>query len=280
MPIKLYKPTTSSRRKASVVFSPSISRKRPERRLIETRKKKTGRSRGKITCRHKGGGARRYWRKIDFKQDKFDIPAKIVSLEYDPNRSAWIALVCYKDGEKRYILATDGLKVGDEVISSKSKIEIKTGNRMPLKYIPTGMLVSNIELFPGQGGKIVRSAGSSAHVLACEGGYVHLKMPSGEVRKILEMSLATLGQISKPEHRMVRLGKAGRSRHKGRRPSVRGKAMNAVDHPHGGGEGHSPIGLLRGPRTPWGKHALGPKTRKKKKWSNKFIIKRRIKRRR
>lgn len=278
MAIKLYKPITPSRRKASVI--PGISRKRPERALITIKKKKAGRAKGKITVRHRGGEAKRYYRKVDFKQAKYDIPAKVTSIEYDPNRSAWIALLTYKDGEKRYIIASEGLKPGEIIVSSRSKIEPKIGNRMPLKYIPIGEPVSNIELSPGRGGKIIRSAGAAARVMSCERGMAQLRMPSGEIRLVPEECLGTLGQVSKVEYRTRRLGKAGRKRHLGWRPAVRGKAMNAVDHPHGGGEGHSPIGMLRGPRTPWGKPALGVKTRRKKKYSDKFIIKRRVKKKR
>lgn len=227
--------------------------------------------------RHRGGGEKKYYRLVDFKRDKFDIPAKVEAIEYDPNRSSRIALIVYRDGERRYIIAPQDLKVGDEIVSSKGRVEIKIGNRMSLENIPVGFMVYNIELVPGQGGKIVRSAGARATTMAIEGKYAQLKLPSGEVRLLPRKCMATIGEVSNPDHRHIKLGKAGRSRHLGIRPSVRGKAMNPVDHPHGGGEGHNPIGLKR-PKTPWGKPALGVKTRKKKKWSNKFIIKRRTKR--
>ncbi len=274
MPIKLYKPTTPSRRKATVLDRKILTQKEPEKSLTFGKKSKAGRSKGKITVRHRGGGAKRLYRKIDFRQDKFDIKGKIKSIEYDPNRSAFIALVVYPDGEKRYILAQEGLKVGDEILSSKSKIEIKVGNRMPLKFIPSGTIVSNVELFKGKGGEIARSAGSGAIVMGNEKGYTQLKLPSGEIRLIDEDCLASIGQMSNVDHWLIRWGKAGRKRKLGIRPSVRGKAMNPIDHPHGGGEGHTPIGLVH-PKTLWGKPALGVKTRKKKKWSDRFIIKRR-----
>ncbi|MCD6471386.1 50S ribosomal protein L2 [bacterium] len=273
--LKIYKPTTPGRRNASVVQSKELSKSKPPKNLRVYLKSRAGRNnKGSITVRHKGGGAKKLYRLIDFRRDKFDVPAKVESIEYDPYRSAWIALVCYKDGERRYILAPKGLKVGSELISSNKKIEAEVGNRMPLKYIPTGYFVYNIELSPGSGGKLVRSAGSRAVLMTCEEGYAQIKFPSGEIRKIPEDCLATVGQVSNPDWRLIRWGKAGRKRLKGIRPSVRGKAMNPVDHPHGGGEGHSPIGLVH-PKTPWGKPALGVKTRKNKKMSDKFIIKRR-----
>lgn len=274
MPIKIYKPTSPGRRKASVDTFEDITKFEPEKKLIVIKKKKAGRSGGKITVRHRGGGAKRFIRIVDFKQDKFDMPAKVLAIEYDPNRSARIALVLYADGEKRYILAPLGLKVGDEILSSKGKIEYKLGNRMPLEWIPIGAMVCNIELRPGEGGKLVRGAGLGAQLLAVEGDYAHLKLPSGEIRVVPKSCAATVGQLSAPDRRLVRWGKAGRVRHKGIRPAVRGKAMNPVDHPHGGGEGHCPIGLKH-PKTPWGKPALGVPTRKSGKWSDKFIIKRR-----
>ncbi|MCX7778989.1 MAG: 50S ribosomal protein L2 [Patescibacteria group bacterium] len=273
MPIKLYKPTTAGRRKATVLERKILTRKEPEKSLISGKKSKAGRSKGKITVRHRGGGAKKLYRQIDFYQDKFEIKGKIKSIEYDPNRSALIALVVYPDGEKRYILAQEGLKVGDEVLTSRSKIEQKIGYRMPLKFIPTGTIVSNIELFKGQGGQLARAAGSYATVMGSENGYTQIKLPSGEIRKVSEECLASIGQMSNIDHWLIRLGKAGRKRHLGIRPSVRGKAMSPRDHPHGGGEGHTPIGLKH-PKTPWGKPALGVKTRKKKQ-SDKFIVKRR-----
>jgi len=273
--LKVYKPTTPGRRQTSVVDTSTLTKKRPEKSLTVYLRDKAGRNnQGQVTLRHQGGGLKNLYRQIDFRQDKFDIPAKVMALEYDPNRTAWIALIYFKDGEKRYILAPHELKVGDTVISSKNKLEAKPGNRMPLKHIPTAYLVHNIELTPSEGGKIARSAGSGAVLMTIEGGYAQLKLPSGEIRIVSENSLASVGQLSNPDWHLVRWGKAGRMRLRGIRPSVRGKAMNPVDHPHGGGEGHQPIGLVH-PKTPWGKTALGVKTRNKKKWSNKFILKRR-----
>jgi len=273
--LKVYKPTTPGRRQTSIVDTSVLTKKRPERSLTFYRRDKAGRNiYGEVTVRHQGGGHKKLYRQIDFRQDKFDLPAKVKALEYDPNRTAWIALIYFSDGEKRYILAPNGLKVGDTVTFSKNKLEAKAGNRMPLKYIPTAYLVHNVELTPGEGGKIVRSAGSGAVLMTIEGGYAQLKLPSGEIRLVSENCLASVGQLSNPDWHLVRWGKAGRMRLRGIRPSVRGKAMNPVDHPHGGGEGHQPIGLVH-PRTPWGKPALGAKTRRKKKWSTKFILKRR-----
>ncbi len=258
----------------SIVSTKGLTKKRPEKSLIRIKKKKSGRSHGKITVRHQGGGEKRYYRIMDFKRNKFDAKAKVIALEYNPNCSAWIALLEYEDKEKRYIIAPDELKVGDEILSSKSQIEIKNGNCLPLKYIPSGMFVHNIELQPGKGGKIIRSAGTAALIQSTEGKYAQLKMPSKEVRLVLNECLATIGRVSNLDHNNIRIGKAGRKRHMGIRPSVRGKAMNPVDHPHGGGEGQCPIGLKH-PKTPWGKPALGVKTRNKKKWSSRLIIKRR-----
>jgi len=251
-----------------------LTKKEPEKKLLVPLKKKAGRSSsGKITVRHRGGGAKRLYRIIDFGQEKMDIPGKVVALEYDPNRTADICLLEYPDGERRYRLAPQGLKVGDEIIISE-KAELRPGNRMKLKNIPIGTLVYNIELIPGQGGKLVRSAGTAAKVLAREGGYIHLEMPSKEIRKISEECFATIGNVSRPLHRFEKLGKAGRARKKGRRPVVRGAAMGVVDHPHGGSsDGKSPIGLKH-PKTKWGKPALGVKTRKRK-YTDKYIIKRR-----
>jgi len=272
--MQVYKPTTPARRGTSVIKDKRLSRKKPEKSLTRGKKSSSGRSEGKITVRHKGGGAKRSYRQIDFRQDKFDIPARVEAIEYDPNRTAWIALLCFTDGERRYILAPEGLQQGDKVIFSQKKAEAKEGNRMPLKYIPLGFTLHNIELQPGHGGKIVRSAGTGAMLMAREGKFSQLKMPSGEIRLISSQCSASIGQISNPHYRHIRWGKAGRIRHTGKRPSVRGKAMNPVDHPHGGGEGGSPIGLVH-PKTPWGKPALGVKTRKKTKWTNKYIIKKR-----
>ncbi|MFN3301548.1 MAG: 50S ribosomal protein L2 [Patescibacteria group bacterium] len=274
MPVKLYKPTTPGRRGASVLDKTVLTKKEPEKSLTKGMKKKAGRSAGQITVRHKGGGEKRLYRKIDFHQDKFDIPGKVVSIEYDPNRSAFIALIQYPDGEKRYILAQEGLKVGDEIISSRSKLEIKTGYRLPLKFIPPGTIVSNVELIKGRGGQIAKAAGTGAMVMGFDKGYAQIKLPSGEIRLVSEDCLASIGQMSNVDRWLIRIGKAGRKRHLGIRPSVRGKAMSPRHHPHGGGEGHTPIGLVH-PKTLWGKPALGVKTRKKKKWSDRFIIKRR-----
>jgi large subunit ribosomal protein L2 len=274
--IKIYRPTTPSRRKTSIVITKELTKKRPEKSLIKIKKKKSGRSHGKITIRHRGGEEKRFYRIIDFKRDKFDMEATVIALEYDPNRSAWIALLEYEDKEKRYIIAPNELKVGDKIISSKSQIEIKVGNCLPLKYIPTGIFIYNIELQPKKGGEIVRSAGTTTFIQSIEGKYAQLKMPSKEIRLVLKECLATIGQVSNLDHSNIRIGKAGRKRHMGIRPGVRGKAMNPVDHPHGGGEGNCPIGLKH-PKTPWGKPALGVKTRNKKKWNNKLIIQRRKK---
>lgn len=254
---------------------------RPFKKLLKTKKSKAGRSKqGRITVRHKGGGHKRKYREIDFKRvDKINIPAKVESIEYDPNRSSYIALIVYKDGEKRYILAPQDLKISDEIITAEKAV-LKSANRMFIKNVPVGTFVYNIELIPGQGGKIVRSAGTSAQVAAVEGGYAQLVFPSGEVRVIQENCMVSIGSLSNPEHGFVNLGKAGRSRWLGIRPTVRGSAMNPVDHPHGGGEGRAPIGIRKGPKTPWGKKAFGVKTRKKKKHSNKFIIKRRKRKKR
>ena len=277
MPVKVYKPTTPGRRKSSVDACLDVTVKKPYKKLLSCQKKKAGRNnQGKITVRHRGGGAKRKYRIIDFKQNRFDIPAKVETIEYDPNRNSRVALVCYNDGERRYIVATDKLKVGDIIISSKGKIEIKDGNRTSLENIPSGVLLHNIELLPGKGGVLVRSAGQSAQLMGVEGKYAQLKLPSKEIRKVPKGCMATIGMVSNPDYRLIRWGKAGRTRHLGIRPTVRGKAMNPVDHPHGGGEGRNPIGL-KAPKTPWGKKALGVKTRKSKKYSDKLIVKRRRK---
>ncbi len=280
MPIKQYKPLTAGRRKASVDSFADLTVKKPEKKLIKIKKRTGGRNfTGKITVRHIGGGAKKYIRIIDFKRDKFDMPAMVKTIEYDPNRNARIALVVYSDGEKRYIIAPNELKVGNEIISSReNKIKIMPGNTMPLKDIPEGSMIYNIELTPGKGGQLVRSAGNNAQLMAVEGDYATIKLPSGEIRKVLKDNLATLGNVSNAEDITIRLGKAGRKRHLGIRPTVRGKVMNPVDHPHGGGEGKHPIGL-KYPKTLWGKHALGVKTRKAKKYSDKLIIQRRKKKR-
>lgn len=249
-----------------------LSKKKPEKKLLLSFRKKAGRSSssGRLTVRHRGGGAKRLYRIVDFGQEKMDVKGKVVALEYDPNRTAFIALILYEDNDKRYIIAPVDLKENDEVICSQ-KAEIKTANRMRLENIPPGTPVYNIELEPGRGGKIVRSAGTSAQIMIHEGRYSHLKMPSGETRKVFKDCFASVGQVSNPKKRFEKLGKAGRKRLKGWRPTVRGTAMNPIDHPHGGGSGRSSIGLKH-PKTPWGKPALGPKTRKKK-WTDKLIIK-------
>ncbi|MBU2037263.1 50S ribosomal protein L2 [Patescibacteria group bacterium] len=251
-----------------------LSKKRPEKKLAGFLFRSNGRGGGRITTRHKGGGHKKLYRLIDFKRNKFNVPASVAAIEYDPNRNCFIALLNYRDGEKRYIIAPESLKAGDVVMSGENA-ELKIGNRLPLSKIPVGTQIHDVELRPGSGGILVRSAGSFAQVLSTEGKYAQLKMPSGEVRMILMGSLATIGQVSNSEFGVKVLSKAGRSRWLGRRPTVRGSAMNPVDHPHGGGEGRAPIGLRRGPKTPWGKQALGVKTRLRKKPSRKFILQRR-----
>ncbi|PIS05406.1 MAG: 50S ribosomal protein L2 [Candidatus Buchananbacteria bacterium CG10_big_fil_rev_8_21_14_0_10_42_9] len=280
MALKRYKPTTPARRHSSVVSSEDLTVKKPLKSLISNKKKFAGRNNtGKITVRHRGGGAKQFYRQIDFTRDKLDIPATVKTIEYDPNRNARIALISYVDGTKRYIIAPGELKVGQKIVTSKKRTEIAPGNRMPLEFIPQGMLVYNVELTPGRGAKIVRSAGSWAKLMAIEGKYAHLRLPSGEVRMVQKDCMATIGQVSNSDARLVRIGKAGRKRHMGIRPTVRGKVMNPVDHPHGGGEGSNPIGM-KAPKTPWGKKALGVKTRKANKYSDKLIIKRRKRRKR
>ncbi len=274
MAIKVYKKNTAGRRNMSVVKPDDLTDRKPEKSLTFNINKKYGRSRGKISVRHIGGGHKTKYRLVDFKQDKFDIPGKIVSIEKDPNRSGLIALVSYKDGEKRYVLATDGMKVGKEIISSE-KAPVRRGNRMKLENIPVGTIISGIELVAGKGAQIVRSAGSSATLMGIDVGMAQVKLASSEVRIISKNCFATIGQVSNFEHNSYNVGKAGRSRWMGKRPSVRGSAMNPIDHPHGGGEGRQPLGMH--PKTPWGKPALGKKTRKKFKYSNRFIIKRRNK---
>ena len=273
MAIKKSNPTSAGQRFRAVASFDEVTRVAPEKSLLETKKKTGGRnSYGRITVRHIGGGNRQKYRIIDFKRNKDGIPAKVASIEYDPNRSAYIALLNYADGEKRYILAPVGLAVGDTVESGVNA-EIKVGNTLPFTNIPVGSVVHNIEFHPGRGGQIARSAGISAQFMALEGGYATLRMPSGEMRKVPEACRATIGQVGNIEHEITSIGKAGVHRHMGVRPTVRGSAMNPVDHPHGGGEGRAPIGHA-GPMTPWGKPALGYKTRKKKNRSNKFIVKR------
>lgn len=276
MTIKFHKPTTPGRRKSSVQDFSDITKSTPEKSLIGPIKKNAGRNNtGKITVRHQGGGVKKMYRKVDFKRDIFDVEAEVKTIEYDPNRGARIMLVEYVGGEKAYFLAPNGMKVGDKVLSSTKKIEAKAGNRMPLGLIPVGLYVYNVELTPGKGGQIVRGAGNSAQLQVIEGNYAQLKLPSGEVRNILTTCFATIGQLSNPDYSLVRWGKAGRMRLRGIRPTVKGKNMNPCDHPHGGGEGHSPIGLKSGPKTKWGKLARGVKSRKPGKWSDKFIVQRR-----
>lgn len=274
MAIKSYKPTTPSRREMTVTDYSTLSKVAPEKSLLEPLKKKSGRnSYGRITVRHRGGANRRKYRVIDFKRDKFDMNATVLTIEYDPNRSAHIALLQYEDGEKRYILAPNGLSVGD-VVRSGADADIKPGNALPLQNIPVGTFIHNIELYPGKGAQLVRAAGNMAQLMAREGSHALIRLPSGELRKVPINCIATIGQVGNIDHENVNVGKAGRKRHMGWRPTVRGSVMNPCDHPHGGGEGKSPIGRP-GPVTPWGKPALGYKTRAKHHRSDKFIVKRR-----
>ncbi|MGO5111356.1 50S ribosomal protein L2 [Oscillospiraceae bacterium LCP25S3_E10] len=274
MAIKVYKPTTNARRNMSVTDYSGLSKVAPEKSLLAPLNKKSGRnSYGRITVRHRGGGNRRKYRIIDFKRQKFDVPGTVKTLEYDPNRSAFIALVEYEDGEKNYIVAPNGLKVGDTVVTSESA-DIKPGNALPLNNIPTGTFVHNVELYPGRGAQLARSAGNQAQLMAKENGMALLRLPSGELRNVPINCMATIGQVSNIDHENVKIGKAGRKRNMGWRPTVRGSVMNPNDHPHGGGEGKSPVGRP-GPVTPWGKPALGYKTRKKKNRSDKMIVRRR-----
>lgn len=271
MPVRKYKPTSPARRSMSVSTFEEITKKRPEKSLIEALKKHSGRNnKGRITTRHRGGGNKRFYRIIDFKRNKFDVPARVAAIEYDPNRSARIALLFYADGEKRYILAPLGVRVGDTVVAGENA-PIRTGNAMPLQNIPTGTQVHNIELYPGKGGQLCRSAGSSAQLMAKVNNYAQLRMPSGEVRLVHLSCMATLGQVGNVDHENIEIGKAGRSRHMGRRPTVRGSAMNPNDHPHGGGEGKAPIGGQ--PKTKWGKAAF-QRTRNNKRTES-MIVRRR-----
>lgn len=273
MALKIYKPTSPGRRGMTGASFEEITKKRPEKSLLVPLKKSGGRNaRGKITVRHRGGGSKRMLRILDLKRNKEGIPGKVAAIEYDPNRSARIALIHYVDGEKRYMLAPLGLKVDDTVLSGE-EADIKPGNALPLRLIPTGTMIHNIELKPGRGGQIVRSAGTSAQLLAKEDKYTLVRLPSGEVHKILSRCKATIGQVGNIDHKNINLGKAGKNRWRGRRPTVRGSAMNPRDHPHGGGEGRSPIGMP-GPKTPWGKPALGYRTRRNKR-TDKMIVKRR-----
>ncbi len=273
MAVKVYKPKTpGTRHKTSYTFE-EITKTKPERSLIIPLKKKSGRNMyGRITVRHQGGGHKRFIRIVDFKRDKLDVPATVAAIEYDPNRTARLALLNYSDGEKKYILAPVGLMVGDKIVSGK-EAEIRPGNSLPMANIPVGTTIHNIELQPGKGGQMVRSAGTSAQLLAKEGKYAHVRLPSGEVRLVLQECRASIGQVGNVEHANIKLGKAGRKRHMGWRPSVRGSAMTPRDHPHGGGEGRSPIGMPS-PKSPWGKPTLGKKTRHNKR-TNKYIIRHR-----
>jgi large subunit ribosomal protein L2 len=275
MPITIHKPTSAGRRISSANAFAEITTDKPKKSLTVASRRISGRNnQGKITVRHRGGGAKRRYRMVDFKQNILDIPAKVQSIEYDPHRSAWIALIAYANGVKSYILAAQDLKVGATVIVSKSRVDITPGNRMPIDKMPVGTMIYNVELNPGQGGMIVRSAGSVAQIVAVEGKFATLRLPSKEIRKVPRDSMASVGMVSNPDNRLVRYGKAGRMRHLGFRPTVRGKAMNPVDHPHGGGEGHNPIGMKH-PKTPWGKPALGVRTRKPTKHSWRLIVSRR-----
>ncbi len=276
MAIKSYKPMTNGRRGMTTLANEEITKTTPEKSLVKTIKKSGGRNnQGKITVRHHGGGAKRKYRIIDFKRNKDGVIGKVASIEYDPNRSANIALINYADGEKRYILAPKGLKVGMKIESGENA-DIKVGNTLPLGNIPEGTLVHNIEMKPGKGGQMARSAGASVQILGREGDYTLLRLTSGEVRKVLSICRATIGEVGNADYELVNIGKAGRKRHMGIRPTVRGSVMNPNDHPHGGGEGRAPIGR-KGPMTPWGKPALGYKTRDMKKASNKLIVRRRKK---
>ncbi|MBK33119.1 MAG: 50S ribosomal protein L2 [Dehalococcoidia bacterium] len=272
MPVRNFRPTSPGRRNSSGFTFEEITKKKPEKALTVSKNRISGRSHGRISVRRRGGGHKRLLRLIDFKRDKFDIPGRVAAIEYDPNRSSRIALIFYADGEKRYIIAPDGLSVDDQIISG-SGVPVNTGNTLPLSEIPTGTVIHNIELIPGRGAQLGRSAGASIQLMAKDSGYALLRMPSGERRQVLESCMATIGSVGNIEHQQIKLGKAGRSRHRGKRPKVRGSVMNPVDHPHGGGEGKSPIGLP-GPKTPWGKPALGYRTRRNKR-TDKYIVQRR-----
>lgn len=273
MAVKQFKPTSPGRRGMSGFTFDEITKTKPEKSLLTTRKKMAGRNaQGKITVRHRGGGSKRRIRIVDFKRDKIGVPGRVAAIEYDPGRTSRIALINYRDGEKRYIIAPLGLKVGD-TIQSGPEAEVKNGNTLPLQNMPNGTVIHNIELTPGRGGQIVRSAGASAQLMAKEGDYTLLRLPSGEMRRVLSRCAATVGQVGNPENSLIKLGKAGRTRHRRRRPQVRGVVMNPNDHPHGGGEGKAPIGMPS-PKSPWGKPTLGKRTRDKKP-SDKFIVRRR-----
>lgn len=273
MPIKKYKPTSPGRRDMTGSTFEEITRSKPLRRLVRELRKRGGRNNlGRVTVRHRGGGHKRLYRLIDFRRDKLNVPARVEAIEYDPNRSARIALLLYADGERRYIIAPLGLRVGDTVVSGPNA-EVRVGNAMPIRQIPVGTMVHNVELLPGKGGQLARAAGTSAQLLAKEGTYAQLRLPSGEVRLVHENCMATIGQVGNAEHGNIKLGKAGRKRWLGWRPTVRGSAMDPNSHPHGGGEGRSPIGMP-GPKTPWGKPAMGVKTRRNKR-TDQFIVRRR-----
>jgi large subunit ribosomal protein L2 len=273
MAIKQFKPTSPGRRGMSGFSFDEITKTKPEKSLLVTRKKMSGRNaQGRITVRHRGGGSKRRIRIVDFRRDKTGVPGRVAAIEYDPGRTSRLALIFYRDGEKRYILAPNGLKVGD-MIEAGPEAEVKVGNALPLQHMPNGTVIHNIELTPGRGGQIVRSAGASAQLMAKEGEYTLLRLPSGEMRRVLSRCTATVGQVGNVENSLIKLGKAGRVRHRRRRPQVRGVVMNPVDHPHGGGEGKAPVGLP-GPKSPWGKPTLGKRTRDKKP-SDKFIVRRR-----
>jgi large subunit ribosomal protein L2 len=276
MPVKVYRPTSAGRRNMSVPTFEEITTTEAERSLVRPLRRSGGRSRGRISVRHRGGGHKRAYRVIDFKRDKHGIPARVASIEYDPNRSARIALLVYADGEKRYIVAPLGLKVDARVMSGP-QAEVRVGNTLPIANIPLGTVIHNIELEPGKGGQLVRAAGAGAQVMAKEGAYAHIRLPSGEVRLVRMECCATVGQVGNEEHANVRLGKAGRKRWLGRRPEVRGSAMTPRDHPHGGGEGRSPVGMAS-PKSPWGQPTLGHRTRRQKR-TDKFIVRRRGRRR-
>ncbi|HEX5480962.1 MAG TPA: 50S ribosomal protein L2 [Dehalococcoidia bacterium] len=275
MAIKQFKPTSPGRRGSSGFTFDEITKKKPEKSLLATRKKMSGRNaQGRITVRHRGGGSKRRIRIVDFKRDKHGVPGRVAAIEYDPGRTSRIALISYRDGDKRYIIAPVGLKVGDTV-QAGADAEVRTGNTLPLQNMPNGTVIHNIELTPGRGGQIVRSAGASAQLMAKEGEYTLLRLPSGEMRRVLSTCMATVGQVGNVENSLIKLGKAGRTRHRRRRPQVRGSVMNPVDHPHGGGEGKQPVGMPS-PKSPWGKPTLGKRTRGRKP-SDKYIVRRRTK---
>lgn len=274
MPIKKIRPVTIGQRNISVQDFSDVTTDKPEKSLLNTRKNKAGRNGGKIAVRHQGGGHKKFIRDVDFIRDRYDIPATVKSVEYDPNRGARISLVTYKDGVKSYVLTPDGMKVGDVIVSSKTEAEILPGNRLPLEKIPVGTIIHSVELAPGKGGQLGHGAGARIEFMAVEGDWAVIKLPSGEMRRVPKSCMATIGSVSNQDWHLVRWGKAGRMRHRGIRPTVRGKVMNPVDHPHGGGEGKHPIGMKYA-KTKWGKHALGVKTRRRHLASDKFIIRRR-----